>query len=606
MAQPARILTALLALAWLGAGPAMAQQATGDAGGSDTGGSDTGGGTSLANGSASSGTGTASGPQDSAQFDSTMPRLAAPISGVSPHTGINGEMAGLRDLLLGGQGAVPADQPGTSRAWNITAGIGGETSWTDTPGYAGGYGGGTATGSDIVFALTPRLGLSHPDGPVSINAFYSPRAEFYLHNSANNQVQQNFDGDAQAEILPGWLYTNLRGAAAQNALFGGTAVGQNQNLAPQNRQNTYSFSISPFLAHGFGDLGTLQAGYGYVYSAVDAPDQTQLVNLGPLYPGGPDAFYPFTISGSSVLRTQRGFLTYLTGDALARLRTQTSVDANYYKGTGALEGARRVNAQVQGSYAITRALALVVQGGYENLDYPRIGFGYRGPTGAGGVTLRPNADSKVTLQYRYIDGESGLYARGTWQATARIRVFGGYSKGIGSDLQDDQTALLSEDADARGVRGSVLTSGPLLSDAGFGADQQVRRTQRLDLSASYLLARDTFTLAVLREQSQPVGTPLAGGPVALPADSITTSAGWQRELREDLSVGLNGGYTAAASRVQGVRDADNISLTASLNKSFPHRLTLSLRYVGRYALGHGDGYNSDTQNSITLAVNKDF
>ena len=527
------------------------------------------------------------------------PALDAPSGGLLARSGIDGGMTDLREHLLAAYGVPEAKTAGP--AWRFTPSLGAAVTYTDNAGLSDT---GQSGNADEYFDLTPGIIIRHDDQPIEVDLSYMPTAHIYVQNGNYSQVQQNFDGHALATVWPGWVYFDVRGSASQQSVFGSTAASSQQNQGPGNRQTTTTGSISPYIAHGFGDAGMLQAGYGYIISDTGNPSYA---NTYQPFPGAPPGLY-----ASSTLTTQRGFASFTTGEGLGRVQNRVNLDSNFYSGTITLNNAERITLSDEASYAINRYIAAVGQVGYENLSYPNIGYSYRGPTGSGGATFTPNVTSTLTLQYRYVDGKGGVFAQGSWQVSPRIRVFGGYSEGISSSQQDAQNSLLSADATTTGAGANRLVAGPLLNSASSaGADQQINAVKRLDMSASWLLDRDVFTVSVNHEDRAPVGNAVVGQPVPLLSVSINASAGWQHDLRENLSLAVSANYNTSQSGFAGGGSLDTVSVSVGLTRPLSPTLTASLRYDGRMTLNSTQGYAvaanaNDTQNSVSLQVVKRF
>jgi hypothetical protein len=560
-----------------------------------------------------------------------MPALMAPMAGVLPHTGLDGSsnmMADLREHFL--PAAKDVAEP-DKLGWQISAALDANAAYD---GNIAATGGSIKPGADEIFALTPMIGIMHPGTPLDLTVVYAPVARFYAQHNDQSYVAQNLNGNAQVAFLPGFLYLSLAASASEQAALGG-ASGSNATLNNGNRANTQSFSASPFITHGFADAGTLQAGYGYIYSNTAQPNRPMIPltiydpldvllhyiplqkgdvvstdSAGDIFINGKLQTFPLG-PGNQTLRTNRVFATFNTGDGLDRLQAAFNLEGNFYDGTGSFAGARRVTGDTQLSYALTRGLSLVGEGGYESLDYPQIMYRYRGPTGAGGLTVRPNADSTVTLEYRYNDGQGGVFSKFTWALSPRIHLFGGYSQGIGSDLQDVQNTLLSGDTDARGLRGNMLTAGPFLPDSGFAPDANVSRAKRFDASAAWLFDRDTVTLSVARDRTTPLGTPIstvsAGTAPAQPAENDALTCAWQHQLNEQLSLNVSAGYLYAQSQQLGGGETGSVTVDAGLSDQLSPKLRAYWRYDGRFDTGGtGMALNYGTDNTIVIGIARTF
>jgi len=585
----------LLVLCALSGQVAHAQEATGGSSGSS--------GASGSSGNSSTDTGGTSdlGPQ--------APPPMAPLGGVLPHSGIDGGAPDLRDKLLSTYGQPVPNSHGP--AWQFDPSISADAGYTDNAGTTSTTGSHDHLQGSAIFDLSPRIVITHQDEPFSVNINYAPTVRYFAQGGDSSQIAQNFNGGATITVWPGWFYTDLRGAITQQSAFGAQTQTAGGFIPNNQRQTVNSGSATPYFVHDVGDWGEVQVGYGYIYSSTDVPDAAKTEELQEQVRGNTEyiRYIPVNLLDTN-LTTERGFASYTTGDILGRLQSRTSIDSNFYTGTGALAGADRITASDDLSYALNHGVALVGGGGYEDLDYPAIRFAYHGPIGSGGVTYTPNSHSSLTVQYRYNDGSGGLFVQGSMEVTARIRIFGGYSQGISTAEQDSQNALLtnslSNSANSAGASAAQLAVSPLLdSGSSFGGADQVTRTKRADLSASWLLNRDTVSLSFSRDQTTPVGTQNpAEGEVGTAADSYSVNLGYHHQISETLSAYVSGSDSQSQSLVQGVSSFNSVGAGAGIDKSLNKQFSVYLHYQGQFPIS-GDN-PLGRSNTVTIGLNKHF
>ena len=522
---------------------------------------------------------------------------------VLPRTGIDPTVSDLREHLLQSYGEAEPNLRATGPDLQISGQLGLAEEYTDN---VGGTGGGR--GSDAITQLQPGISIVDTSQRLRVSLDYDPNGQIYAAHSGYSQFAQQGTGDVLATALPGWVYVDLRGAISQQSVFGGVGPSSTVTLAPNDRQTSSSVSFSPYLNRQFGTHGSVNIGAGYIYSATDAPG-TNAANQ-TLF-NGAGAY------GSSYLATKRGFASYETGEDLGRVRNRIGTDDSFYDGSGALAGGRRLLVTDDASYALTRLVTLLGEVGYEDLQYPRSDFSYSGPVASGGLKLTPKPGSYVTIEYRYLDGFGSAYVQGSVQATARIRVFGGYSSGISTYQQDQQAGLLDGGLsdNTTGAAASVLQAAPLLqSDNSFGANQNLTRTHRLDASATYIGDRDTASLSVSQQMTTPVGRQV--GQVAQVA---TRGVFGSVSLSHDLSPVLSlsgflqyGSNRDGVSRLGAASEGQTVSVFAGLSRVFTNTLTGYLRFGGTYPVSGSSFAASGTQGlgggetTVTLGAVKRF
>ncbi len=524
-----------------------------------------------------------------------------------PRAGIDPNIADLRDHLLNTYGQAPASPTGPAPPnLQILPQIGLAEEWTSNAGAlaGGGAGGfGNSVGSDFVTFIQPAITIIDTSQRLEVNLTYQPVGEIYAQHSGFSQFEEEGSGDILATILPGWLYLDLRGSISQQSVFGGSGPASTVTLSPNERETVSSVSISPYVTHTFGGTGTLQAGVGYSYSATDAPNYgnvTVPTNQGNIQLN--QYLRESGLYGSSSLGTERAFASFTTGENYGRLRDRLGVDASFYTGNGAAGGGRRVLVTDDASYAINRWLTVLAQIGYESLDYPNAGYRYSGPIGYGGVQLTPTRGTSLTLEYRYVDGFGSIFAQGSWQATPRLRVYGGYSEGIATFDQDLQNSLLdTADENVTGVAASGLIAAPLLAGSNFfGANQNLSKLKRANIAATWLGNWDVVTLAADYETTTPVGRSLFGFvPASTEGEFISVSE--RHELSETLALTGFIQYGRSRSGLLYSGTADSISVSAGIEKSFNRGLSAYARFGGSYYLS-GNTFGAFGQSGNVSSV----
>jgi uncharacterized protein (PEP-CTERM system associated) len=536
----------------------------------------------------------------------SVPALPGPADTVLPRSGVDATASDLREHLLNafGDTAQPSAGGPLPPELQITGQVGLSEEYTDNAGAASGFG--RNAGDDVITSLSPVINVVDTSQRLQVNLTYRPIGQLYARNSNYSQIQEQFSGNGTATVLPGFLFMDARAAVSQQSVYGGLGPTATVTLAPNDRQTTSSFSVSPYVSRTLGGAGSVQAGLGYTYSATQAPGQSAAA-----LPASSLNTY-----GSSFLGTERGFASYTTGEDLGRLQNKVGTDDSLYSGSGALEGARRILLTDDVSYAVTRVFTVLGEAGWEDLDYPHGGYRYSGAIGSGGVQVTPLAGSKATIEYRYVDGFGSAYVQGSVQVSPRIRVFGGYSEGISTFQQDVPNTLLDGTNDVTGAAASGLQASPLLQSSNFfGADQNLNRLDRLDASASYIGNWDTVTLSLQRETTRPVGrttgqTEQASTPLS--TSGIFGSVSERHDLTPTLSLSVFVQYGTNSTGVAEQGSGQTLSVSASVEKAFNDRLSGFLRFGGSYLVGGSEeaalgtqGYRPD-QTNVTAGVIRKF
>jgi uncharacterized protein (PEP-CTERM system associated) len=238
---------------------------------------------------------------------------------------------------------------------------------------------------------------------------------------------------------------------------------------------------------------------------------------------------------------------------------------------------------------------------------------------------------------------------GSWQASPRIRIYGGYSEGITTYNQDQQNTLLAGQATATGASASALIAAPLLNNAGYaGANQSLNRTRRLDANAAFIADRDTVSLTFDWQRSSIVGTPLGlpsseleslginpallpyfiryGVPPYLPlsvqrvlnqivqfaeitgqtSNNITGGVAWHHDLQPTLTSDLYLGYTRTLQSQTTTAETSAVQVNAGLSKTLTDTLTGRLAYAGSFVVGSSENGYDLNDSTVTLTIVKKF
>jgi len=577
---------------------------------------------------------------------SSAPSIMAPTDTLLPRVGIDTTQPGFADTLRDTFDSQSGPGPRATVAgpgFQIQSRIMVSEEWTQhADEVSGGAGGAHGNGSDFVTLIQPDILVSESTERVNGVLHYAPTGEIFARSGGNDEVRQGADGSLQVTALPGWFYIDTRGSIAEQSVFGGLGQQSNAPLTSNNRDLTYSFSATPYVARTLGNLGTMQVGASYIYSAVNAPNSFQGTTYNALGFAVPENY------GSSSLGTRREFANFTTGSFVERLQDEISLDASQYSGTGELTGAHRLLLADNASYAINRFVAVVGQFGYENVNYPQALFRYDGGIYAAGFTLTPGKNANLTLEYRHTDGFGALFGHGTWHVTPRISINGTYSEGISSFNQDQQNSLLYGNVDATGAYASALLAAPLIPTSDLSPNVQSLQHQRqLNIAAVWIANRDIFTLQYNQSRSNVVGTPLglplsilqridATGlslaellalapsylayigvtPALLRQSEQYTNANsetfngllsWHRDLQPSLASNVSIGYAYTTAAFTNIGNPGSLQIGASLTKTLTDKISVSASYGGNFLISGATANNAySDNNTFTVSVVKRF
>jgi uncharacterized protein (PEP-CTERM system associated) len=481
---------------------------------------------------------------------------------------------------------------GPERAWTITPSLGLSLTFNDniraTP---------RNRESDLILGVTPGILVRADTARIQGTLSYAPTASFYAKNSNENRLDHRGFGQALATLVPDTLFVDARGAATVQSLSSGFAQDDNASVARADQVQTFTASISPYLVQRLRGLATLRAGYVFSYT-----DQSQPTSRAPSDTGlGPVGFRPSEFS------SHQGYAVIRSGEDFGRLLLQGSVSATEFDGQGTYDGAYRRFALLETGYAITRAIAGLVEIGYEQQRYNTVPvIEVDGLIWALGARFTPNEATSITVKYGRRDGYNAASVQGRTELGPRTRVFVSYTDRLSTSALSAADLLQSIVLDPLGNPVDAQTGAPVLpSGSGSLLSRQggLFRSRTATLSLSHTLPRDVVTLALSHDNQRPVAAEpgQTTAPTAQKATAISLT--WSRPLDEATNVTAFARY--GISTTEGRGDVNNYSAGAALTRLLNPSLSGSLSY--RVTYREGGGLTGDVlQNIIVAAVRQTF
>lgn len=554
---------------------------------------------------------------------SAAPPLLA--GGVLPGLGGGTSVGDLRPQLE--RYFQPSLLPATAPAYVIQPSIGVDVGFTDNAGRGRGNGRSGSGRSDAFTVISPTVVVTGDSARIKTNLAYAPQIQLYASTSNQDQVSNFFNGQSLITLAPDAVFLDLRGAVTQSSILGsGFNNGQTSTYNRQNQVQTTSFSITPYAEHRFGGWGTARIGYSFARTLQDSASGIATGNTVDVF-GNPVNVNP--VNGSQGygsignLTTQRERATFATGENLGRFNDLTTLEAIQYGGSGSYGGSHRNQALNELGFALTRKITLLGGIGYQDILYSGGSSGggrnnlvqsnvrINEPTWTVGTRYTPNQDSAVTVLFGRRDGRASVSFDGQFAPTARTRVFGRYSTGITSDIEDAQNLLDTTSVGPAGLVTDSATGAPVSGGSVFGVQNGVYRVSRLSLSGLFLANRDSYSVSVGQEDRTTLTTSTSFFsnnvvPAGTNTSSVFVSASWQHDLAPDLSSNVSAQYASSnnTSQLLGATSGrqDTFSIAASLNKQFTQTLTGNVRYIHSEQLG-AQGFTSSRINSNNYSEN---
>jgi uncharacterized protein (PEP-CTERM system associated) len=527
------------------------------------------------------------------------PAAAAPEPGLAPYSGppeLGGPPRTGLILAPGFTAGLPAPPPGQpGRAWTVQPSLGLQFFATDNINQ-------TATNkqSEFITGVTPGLLVTADTARLRGVLNYRPSLLLYAEDSSQSRVLQNFNGQALATIVPERFFLDLRGAGATQAVGGGFAPQSTPTLNRQGVLQTTSFQASPYFVQRFGDIATLQVGYGFqaVQQSLGGGATTAVTPNGLVYFS--DTHY---VANS-------GFATLRTGPNFGRLAMEARLVSTDYSGNGVYDGAYRRVAVAEARYAITRQLAVLAEGGYEMQRYstlPR--FELSEPIWAAGVRLNLSPESVVTLKYGHRDGVDSPTVNAVLALGGRTRLFANYSERLSSSAQRAADLLSATTVDALGNPVDSFTGAPILqpfADSFFGTQSGLQLVRQGSVTISQSWPRDTIFLNASWQRLTPVAA--APGQANFAQTGYTVNLAWAHALtpRTSVTAGLQYGWQERSGAGQGALSGSVYGGSVAIAT----QLTPGLSAFAQYGITSREDFSGSggraIQNTILVGLRQTF
>jgi uncharacterized protein (PEP-CTERM system associated) len=398
---------------------------------------------------------------------------------------------------------------------------------------------------DLVTLLTPGLTIGANTPRLNLSLQYAPTLEYYARTSSQDAIAQQAYGVGNLVIVPDTLFLNgtvFATVAPINGGYAGTGIGgvgpvtatsavngYGAGTTGTTRQGTtqiYGASLSPYLVHQFGDIGT-----GTLGATLTRTSSSNSAGGG----------------GAQEATTEDATAQFESGPVLGRVQDTVLLDASRTQGTGVLGGSQQDRVSDRLAYALFHQLHVFGELGYENIRYSGVyGQHIEGATWRLGFTFIPNPDSQVTVSYGYDYGTTSFQASANYALTARTTLVGGYDESVTTYLQQIANGLGQAGVNQNGVPIDTTTGLPLTAvNSALAVQDTVYRNRVLYVGMTTLLDRDTFGVNLDYTEQTPLST-LPGGGTAQHATTINGT--WARALSEraTASAAVSYGVTSAS------------------------------------------------------------
>lgn len=464
---------------------------------------------------------------------------------------------------------------------------------------------------DLITQIAPGVAVAGNTDRVQLRLDYQPTVQVYARTSTEDSLTQQLNLSGTATLAPDLLFVDVRGLAGVVATNGGVGgigtLGQpnlgmltsesltqtnSLGLSKQSLEQITSFSVSPYLLHRVGNVGTLKLGLGL--------SEASLSRL----PGF--AALPFFANGTSY---QRQFkidenASFNTGDSFGRIRYLANADASQsnYSSAGASAGnseSETFNNKL--TYALDQSIAPYVWLGWERIQYTGTDrLGINGPLWGIGATLTPNPDTTIDVSYGRLNGSTSFRFDAHYGITARTTLTGSYSSGIttqtGLLIQQLNSSVVSDNG---GLINSKTGGSQFAANNALSIASGIYRFNVLTLGATSVLERDTIRLSLSYSQQSPESSNKS----TVSQEAKTAGVSWTHLVNANLTVTAD----AYISTGMPAGTVHQNSMLASLSGNYTLSETVSAfaryAFLGREA---NQAALSMYQNLFIVGITKQF
>jgi uncharacterized protein (PEP-CTERM system associated) len=448
--------------------------------------------------------------------------------------------------------ATAPDDPG--RAWNIVPSIaidvGANNNVFQTR---------NATRADVFTNITPAILIDGASNRVRATISYAPTATLYGTYTSQNRVAQQGNGQILAELVPDALFLDIRGAASLGTTSGGVVPANALQSNRNDQVQTYSFQLSPYYIHRFGTGATAQIGYAVAYSQQEG--NTQFLQPGAALPSFQNQDYI----------SNRGYLVVRSGEDFGRLALQGRIDGTAFSGTGVYDGAHVFVTALEARYAITPTIAVLVEGGYENIEYAGTNpANISDAIWSIGGRFTPTPESFLILRYGHRGGFDSPSVDAGIQLGGFTRLTASYSERLSTSATAAQDLLETTTLDTLGNPVDASSGAPVLYANSFSPVQSgLFRIKNGNVAVTQSWPRDSITLSAYYQQQDPVSA--ARGTQTIESTSYYGGISWSRELTP--ATALNLGVQVGRTEFGNQPSTDVLFASGALSHRINERLT---------------------------------
>ncbi|MDW8324012.1 MAG: TIGR03016 family PEP-CTERM system-associated outer membrane protein [Burkholderiales bacterium] len=126
-----------------------------------------------------------------------------------------------------------------------------------------------AAHSAWITEVQPGLSVVRRGGRIRLDADYSLQGYYHTGEGDRSGLRHNLAAQGRAELVEDWFYLDATARAAQQIIDYAGGIGLGDAVGIRNTAQTFGYTLSPYLRHRFGPLGTLEIRYSLEGYSID-------------------------------------------------------------------------------------------------------------------------------------------------------------------------------------------------------------------------------------------------------------------------------------------------------------------------------------------------
>ena len=434
--------------------------------------------------------------------------------------------------------------------------------------------------SDFVTTVSPGASVRGSGRRLQLNFDYDPEQVFFLKNSDENELRQQFRGLTSAELLEQLLFFEASGSVNQQFTNNTGAIGGTTATTSNNLSTVQTYTLGPVVRNHLGTFADTEARYTFSAVTVDGDDVSDTT----------------TNALSFLMRSGRDFST------IGWTFTANASEAERSGGVGTFDGTKteRQLAKLDTQYALNSSLSLLAGAGYEKIEDPTLNEQPDGEIWDLGFQYRPNSVSsgRFTAGQRFDGANYNLDVDYRPSPSTRFRA--GFLQQINTSQELAVQNLSSLGVSQSGVLIDQATGRPFLpGDPQFGITNAAFRQDRFTAGFETSSLRNRYNFDIFDEKRD------FDSQVNNNTHSRGISLGFNRSMTPLLSFNAGGSYSRTDFENLGDRQDDFYSATTGLAYRLSDTAQARLNY--RYTDRQSSTPNNDIiENVVTLTLSKEF